>query len=232
MASKKDVGTKKLSKRVPSSLRTRETNSAESGLAGSNERSRKAAPARGAVKRENEELSQEPTPRDTLPFEIDGQNIESSLEKLKAQLAQWAKKGRYTRVRFKFRGKQLLPDIPLAVVAAFEGATFYWAGILRVLVFNLAGRAVIDIELVNESEKMLAQGKEALLTGDLAQALKAFEKARDMDPENPLVFLNLGIAQKLKMNFKSARANLEQAKRLDSKGPIALEANKILDSIP
>ncbi|MGV3625669.1 MAG: DUF4342 domain-containing protein, partial [Archangium sp.] len=75
-----------------------------------------------------------------LPFEIDPQKIEASLNKLKDQVVTLAKKGRYTKVRFKFRGKQLLPDIPLAAVVAVEGATFYWAGVLRAVVFTLAGR--------------------------------------------------------------------------------------------
>jgi hypothetical protein len=107
----------------------------------------------------------------TLPFEINPDELDASLVKLKEQVVVWAKRGRYTKVRFKFRGKQLLPDIPLAAVVAFEGATFYWAGLLRMLVFNLAGRTLIEVELVNDSEKRIQQGKEALLSGDLDDAL-------------------------------------------------------------
>ena len=96
----------------------------------------------------------------TLPFEIDPQKIEASLNKLKDQVVTLAKKGRYTKVRFKFRGKQLLPDLPLAAVAAVEGVTFYWAGLLRMLVFNLAGRTVLEVELVNDSEKKIHENIE------------------------------------------------------------------------
>ena len=39
---------------------------------------------------------------------------EEGLKKLQGEVVHWANKGRYTKVRFKFRGKQLLPDIPLA----------------------------------------------------------------------------------------------------------------------
>ena len=39
-----------------------------------------------------------------LPFEIDPKKIEESLNKLKDQVVVWAKRGRYTKVRFKFRG--------------------------------------------------------------------------------------------------------------------------------
>ncbi len=167
----------------------------------------------------------------TLPFEIDPRKIEASLNKLKEQVVTLAKKGRYTKVRFKFRGKQLLPDIPLAAVVAVEGATFYWAGLLRVLVFTLAGRAVIDIELINDSEKKLAKGKEALLSGDLDEALASFREAQDMDGENPAVHLNLGIALKLKGDHPAARTALERARDLDPKAPTAHEADRLLKTL-
>ena len=173
----------------------------------------------------------EATASPALPFEIDPQKIEASLIKLRDQVVTLAKKGRYTKVRFKFRGKQLLPDIPLAAVVAVEGATFYWAGILRALVFTLAGRTLIDIELVNDSEKRLAKGKEALLSGDLDEALKAFRQARDMDEENPSVHLNLGIALKLKGDHAEARASLERCRDLDPKAATAGEAERLLKTL-
>jgi len=166
-----------------------------------------------------------------LPFEIDPKKIESSLNKLKEQVVTLAKKGRYTKVRFKFRGKQLLPDIPLAAVVAVEGATFYWAGVLRALVFTLAGRTIIDVELVNDSEKKLAKGKEALLSGDLDEALGLFRQACDMDDENPAVHLNLGIALKLKGDHPGARKALERARDLAPKEPTAHEAERLLKTL-
>ncbi len=167
----------------------------------------------------------------TLPFEIDPKKLESSLRKLGDQVVKMAKKGRYTKVRFKFRGKQLLPDIPFAAVAAVEGLSFYWAGLLRLLVFNLAGRTVIDIELVNDSEKKLQAGKEALLSGDLDEALAAFREAENMDHDNPLVHLNLGIALKLQGDHPSARTALLKAKALDKTGVTANEADRLLATL-
>lgn len=167
----------------------------------------------------------------TLPFEIDPKKLEASLKKLGDQVVKVAKKGRYTKVRFKFRGKQLLPDIPLAAVAAVEGLSFYWAGLLRLLVFNLAGKTVIDIELVNDSEKKLQLGKEALLSGDLDEALAAFRQAENMDQDNPLVQLNLGIALKLSGDHPAARAALLKAKALDKTGVTANEADRLLATL-
>jgi tetratricopeptide (TPR) repeat protein len=168
----------------------------------------------------------------TLPFEIDPRAVEASLKTLREQVMVWAKKGRYTKVRFKFRGKPLLPDIPLAAVAAVEGATFYWTGLLRLLVVNLAGRALIDVELVNDSAKKLQAGKEALLAGDLEGALAAFQEAVDMDLDNPQVHLNLGIARKLSGQSELARTALEKALALDPEGPAAAEARRLLQSLP
>jgi tetratricopeptide (TPR) repeat protein len=179
------------------------------------------------------EVVEEPKalPKNTLPFEIDPKKVEESLKKFRDQIIQLTKKGRYTKVRFKFRGKQLLPDLPLAAVVAVEGATFYWTGLLRMLVFNLAGRAVIDVELVNDSEKRITAGKEALLSGDLDVALASFREALEMDPENPLVHLNLGVAYKLKGQKEVARLALQNAKKLDPQGPTGSEADRLLSTL-
>jgi tetratricopeptide (TPR) repeat protein len=177
------------------------------------------------------EGAEQPLPKNTLPFEIDPKKVEDSLKKFRDQLVQLTRKGRYTKVRFKFRGKQLLPDLPLAAVVAVEGATFYWTGLLRLLVFNLAGRAVIEVELVNDSEKRITTGKEALLSGDLDEALKAFREALDMDPDNAIVHLNLGVAYKLKGQKEVARMALQKAKKLDAHGPTGMEADRLLTGL-
>lgn len=168
----------------------------------------------------------------TLPIEVDPAKVEETLGKLKDEVVHWAKKGRYTQVRFKFRGKPVLPDIPLAALVAVEGVTFYWGGLLRMLIFNLAGKAVLDVELVNESEKVVQKGKEKLLSGDLLEATALFEKAARMDRDNPHAHLNLGIAHKLAGRTADARAALEKARALAQDGPLAQEAARLLAGLP
>ena len=170
-------------------------------------------------------------PRGTLPWDIDPKRIEASLEELRDKLSVWAKKGRYTKVRFKFRGKQLLPDIPLAAVVAVEGLTFYWTGLLRALVFNLAGQTVVEVELVNDSAKKIQEGKAALLSGDLSASLAAFQEAASMDPDNAYAHLQVGIALKLSGQGKAAVAALAKAVALDPKGPVGAEATAVLTQI-
>ncbi len=189
--------------------------------------SKKPAPRRVGPKTPAKEA-----PRGALPIEIDPKRVEETLKKVKDELVHWANKGRYTRVRFRFRGKQLLPDIPLAAFVAAEGLTFYWGGILRALIVNLAGRTVFDVELVNDSEKRILKGKEELLSGDLDRALACFKEALAMDRDNPNVHLNLGIAYKLKGDVGGAREAFERAMKLDKDGGVLAEAERLLSQLP
>ncbi|MFP2911669.1 tetratricopeptide repeat protein, partial [Pyxidicoccus sp. 3LFB2] len=170
--------------------------------------------------------SGEPVGR-VLPFEIDPKRMEEGLRKLQGEVVHWANKGRYTRVRFKFRGKQLLPDLPLAAVMAAEGLTFYWGGILRVLIANVVGGSVFQVELVNDAEKRVQAGKEALLSGDVDQALVLFREAVSMDRDLASAHLNVGVALKLKGDRAGALEAFEKAKERDPEGPIGTEAERL-----
>lgn len=162
-----------------------------------------------------------------FPFEIDPKRVEESLKKLQGEVVHWANKGRYTKVRFKFRGKQLLPDLPLAAVAAAEGLSFYWGGILRVLIANVVGKSVLQVEFINDSEKRVQAGKEALLSGDVDQALTLFREALSMDRDNASAYLNEGVALKLKGDREGALASFEKAREKDPEGSIGAEAERL-----
>lgn len=169
----------------------------------------------------------EPVGGQAFTFEIDPKRIEEGLRKLREEAVHWANKGRYTKVRFKFRGKQLLPDMPLAAVAAAEGLTFYWGGILRALVVTVAGGSLLQVELVNDADKRVQAGKEALLAGDLDEALALFREALAMDRDNVGAHLNVGVALKLKGDREAALASFERAKALDPEGPLGAEAERL-----
>lgn len=162
-----------------------------------------------------------------LPFEIDPRRIEESLGKLREEVRHWANKGRYTKVRFKFRGKQLLPDLPIAAVAAAEGLTFYWGGILRTLVLTMAGGTLLQVELVNDADKRVQAGKEALLSGDVDEALGLFREALAMDRDNAGAYLNVGVALKLKGDREGALSAFERAQALDPEGALGAEAERL-----
>ncbi|RKG79944.1 tetratricopeptide repeat protein [Corallococcus terminator] len=166
-----------------------------------------------------------------LPFEIDPAQLEAGLKKLQGELVHWTNKGRYTKVRFKFRGKQLLPDLPLAAVVAAEGLTFYWGGILRMLVANVVGRSVFEVELVNDADKRVQAGREALLSGDVEQALALFREALAMDRDNPSAHLNVGVALKLRGDREGALAAFDLAKKKDPEGGVGAEAERLSASL-
>ncbi|SET71361.1 tetratricopeptide repeat protein [Stigmatella erecta] len=163
----------------------------------------------------------------TFPLEIDPKRIEEGLKKLQKEVAHWANKGRYTKVRFKFRGKQLLPDLPLAAVAAAEGLTFYWGGVLRLLIANVVGNSVLQVEFVNDADKRVQAGKEALLSGDVDQALSLFREALVMDRDNAAAHLNVGVALKLKGDREAALVAFEKARENDPDGPTGAEAERL-----
>src|SRR5215831_9203813 len=167
----------------------------------------------------------------TLPIDVQPGRIDEALRKVTDTLRQWANAGRYTKVRFKFRGKPLLPDLPLAAVVAAEGLTFYWTGILRALLVNVAGRSVLDVELVNDSEGHVQKGKEELLSGEVDRAIAEFRTAIAKQHDNPRAHLNLGIALKLKGDRSGARNALEKARQLDPDGPVGKEAERLLQGL-
>ncbi len=160
--------------------------------------------------------------------DVEPGRIEEMLQKLRTELGALANKGRYTRVRFKFRGKQLLPDLPLAAVIAAEGLTFYWTGILRTLLVNVAGKSVLSVELVNDSGRFVQAGKDELLAGDVDRAIEAFRKALRMERDNPRAYLHLGAALRLKGKDTEAKEALERARALDPRGEVGREAQEML----
>lgn len=170
-------------------------------------------------------------PPSTLPIDVQPGRVDEALRKVTDALRDWANTSRYTKVRFKFRGKPLLPDLPLAAVVAAEGLTFYWTGILRALLVNVAGRSVLDVELVNDSEQHVDKGKEELLNGEVERAIAEFRIALAKQRDNPRAHLNLGVALKLKGDRSAARGALEKARSLDPDGPVGKDADRLLQGL-
>jgi tetratricopeptide (TPR) repeat protein len=157
-----------------------------------------------------------------------GPDVEKALEAIRQQAQKWLKKGRHTSVRLKFRGKELA-TVPLGALVAAEAASFVLFGPLRVLVTNLLGRAVLEVELVNEADAVVAAGRERLLEGELDLALEKFREAVAMDDTHPAAHLNLGIGLKLKGERDAAAQAFERAVALDPAGDTGREARRQLE---
>ncbi len=163
--------------------------------------------------------------------EVEPGSLENTLEKVRGELGHWVKKGRYTKVRFKFRGKALLPDLPIAAVLAAEAVSFWWAGLLQALLATLGAGALLDVELVNDSAREVARGKDHLLAGELDEAIAAFGRAGEMDRDCAAGYLNLGVAYRLKMDRERTVEYLQRAAAIDPEGPTGAEAQRLLAQI-
>lgn len=187
-----------------------------------------ARKARSAKKPARAAASSQPK---VLPVEVEPSSIEKTLAKLREELGHWVSKGRYTKVRFKLRGKPILPDLPIGAVIAAEAVTFWWAGLLRALLVSVGANAVLDVELIHETDREVARGREALLAGDLDKAVESFRKALRMDHAHAGATLNLGIVHKLRGEAVKARECLEKAEQLDPQGMTGDEARRLLDQL-
>ncbi len=139
--------------------------------------------------------------------------------------------GRYRKVRISRKGKPVLPDIPVAAVAAVEVASIYTAGFARVLAANVGARFLFDIEVVNEADKYFQTGVERFLEGDLERAEKALLKAVRIDDTHAGAYLQLGVLYRMQNESEKARPVLERARALDETGEIGRKAGDILKAL-
>lgn len=189
---------------------------------------KKAAPKKRPVRKPTSAPAAGPR---VFPVEVDAGSVEKTLAKVREELTHWVNKGRYTKVRFKLRGKPILPDLPVAAVIAAEAVTFWWAGLLRALLVTLGANAVLEMELVNDADREVARGREAFLAGDLERAMEAYRAALEMDRDNSAAHLSLGVAHKLRGEPDKAREMLQRAEQLDPQGPVGDEARRLLDQM-
>lgn len=140
-------------------------------------------------------------------------------------------RGRYRKVRITRKGKQLLPDIPVAALAAVEAASLYGAGFARVLAVNVGARFFFDVEVVNEADRYFKIGVERYLEGDLERAEEGLLKAVRIDDTHAEAYLQLGVLYRMTGDLEKATAVLERARRLDDAGEIGRKAGDILRAI-
>ncbi len=156
--------------------------------------------------------------------------LEEALGKIRDQARDLMAKGQHTRVRIKFRGKQIA-EVPIAVVAAAEVASFWWFGPLRVVIGHVVGKAVLDVEFVSNADHHVAQGRALLADGELEKAVAEFEKALEMDRRHAGALLGKGIALKLKGDKVGARDCFEKAEEVDPRSEAGREARRHLDNL-
>lgn len=156
--------------------------------------------------------------------------LDGAFGKVSDQARDLMAKGTHTRVRIKFRGRQIA-ELPIAVVAAAEVASFWWFGPLRVVLGHVVGKAVLDVEFVSNADANVQKGKAFLADGELDKAIAEFDKALVMDRRHAGALLGKGIALKLRGDKPGARKCFEQAEEADPRGEAGREARRHLDNL-
>lgn len=130
---------------------------------------------------------------DSFRWEIDPKAIEASLRALRERIRALVDQGRYTKVRFSYKGRQLLPDLPLGGVVAAEGLSLALLGPLQVLLMNLGVKAFIEVELVHEASERVREGEDLLAAGEVDAAEQKYREALAMKPDDGAALYRLGV---------------------------------------
>jgi tetratricopeptide (TPR) repeat protein len=146
---------------------------------------------------------------DSIRVEIDPTEMDESVKRIQEQVKKVAQDGRYTKVRIKYNGKQLGPDIPLGVFLAAEAATLWYAGLIRALVMNLGMRSVIDVEFVHQGTEKVAEGRELYADGEMESAEKCYLEALEIREDDPYAHYHLGVLLRVTGRKKEAIKHLE-----------------------
>jgi tetratricopeptide (TPR) repeat protein len=164
-----------------------------------------------------------------MSVDLEG-GLDTAWAEIQKQARDLAKAGQHTRVRIKFKDRQLV-ELPIAAVAAAEVASFAAFGPLRLVLGHLVGKAVLDVEFVSDADAVVAEGRELLSDGELDRALALFDKALAIDRRCAPAYLGRGIALKLRGDKPGAKAAFTEAERLDPAGESGREARRHLDNL-
>ena len=156
--------------------------------------------------------------------------LDEAFKSISAQAKDLMAKGQHTRVRIKFRERQIV-ELPIAAVAAAEVASFAAFGPFRLVIGHLVGKAVLDVEFVSNADAHVTEGRAMLADGELEKALACFDKAISMDRRCAAAHLGRGVALKLKGDRASARLAFETAEGCDPHGESGREARRHLDNL-
>ena len=184
-----------------------------------NEAKEKASPAARSAAEQTKRIA----------VDLEG-GLDEAFGKISIQARDLMSKGQHTRVRIKFRGRQLT-ELPIAVVAAAEAASLWWFGPLRLLLGHVVGKSVLDVEFVSNADAHVAEGRAQMADGELEKALAAFDKALSMNRKSAAAWLGRGVALKLRGDKPGAKEAFETAEKCDPHGESGREARRHLDNL-
>jgi tetratricopeptide (TPR) repeat protein len=165
-----------------------------------------------------------------LNWEIDPEQIDESLRKLREQLKKLYDQGRYTKVRFKWKGKPLGPDVPMAALVAGEAVSLMLAGPLRFLVFNLGVKTFLEVEFLHEASERVREGQELFAEGEVDAAEAKYREALSMKEDDTSALYNLGVLLRVTGRREEALAAFDRAAK-DIAHPDGVKAKEAWDKM-
>ncbi|MBI2567036.1 MAG: tetratricopeptide repeat protein [Candidatus Schekmanbacteria bacterium] len=176
------------------------------------------------MRREVTPEEQKPRPPASITITFDPEHIERFAANLADKVKYWVTRGYVNKVRIKYKGKPVLPDIPIAYALALEGVGLWGAGLLRLALVNLGIRTALDIELVNDAELHLERGKTFYSAGDVDEALNEYFHAVNLDENYAEAYLHLGVAYKVRGDRGRAIEMFQRALEKDPRGEVGEKA--------
>jgi tetratricopeptide (TPR) repeat protein len=163
-----------------------------------------------------------------VTLEINTNKIDESIKQAVERVQYWYKQGIINKVRLKYKGKAILPDIPLSYFMLVQVATFFLTGVVRALAMNLGAKVFFEVEMINDAEELLKKARDLYLDGELDEAVRLLEEVITLDHRYSEAFLYLGIINKIRGDRSAASKHFLQAQKLDPHGKAGREAAKNL----
>lgn len=162
-------------------------------------------------------------------LEVDPEKVDDALKRLRDRIRESFHAGRYTKVRLSYKGKQLGPDIPLAVFLATEGAAFWIFSPLAALLANVGAKAFLDVEFIHEAEELVQQGLELYLDGETGAAEAKYREALKRRPDDPAALYNLGTLLRVTGRKEEALAQMRRAAMGPEGHPDVVRASEAIE---
>jgi tetratricopeptide (TPR) repeat protein len=167
-------------------------------------------------------------PLKKVTLEINTNKIEESISQAVDKVQYWYKQGIIHKVRLKYKGKAILPDIPLSYFMLVQVASFFLTGVVRALAMNLGAKIFFEVEMINDAEEMFKRARDFYLDGELDEAVRLLEEVLRLDGQYTEAYLYLGIIAKIRKDPGSATRHFQKAQSLNPHGKAGAEAAKHL----
>lgn len=164
-------------------------------------------------------------------IEIDPADVESAVRKLRERITETMQAGRYTKVRLSYKGKQIGPDVPLAVFLAGEGAVFLLMSPLAAVFVNVGAKAFLDVEFIHEADELVQEGLSAYLDGELDVAEARYREAIRRRPDDPAALYNLGTLLRVTGRKEEALEVLRRAAMGPPEHPDTVRASEAVEKM-